>query len=91
MPTSADIFAKQLACFLLTLRVAGARIERASSGYEPDEIPLLHPAIFISFSKHCLATKPNRGYSRYCTFWRYRFSTPLYNQLFYILSPFIKF
>ncbi|KKT37425.1 MAG: hypothetical protein UW27_C0017G0042 [Parcubacteria group bacterium GW2011_GWA1_44_13] len=26
-------------------RVAGARIERASSGYEPDEIPLLYPAI----------------------------------------------
>ncbi len=26
------------------LRVAGARIERASSGYEPDEIPLLYPA-----------------------------------------------
>ena len=25
--------------------VAGARFERASSGYEPDEIPLLHPAI----------------------------------------------
>ena len=28
-------------------RVAGARIERASSGYEPDEIPLLYPAIWI--------------------------------------------
>lgn len=25
--------------------VAGARFERASSGYEPDEIPLLHPAV----------------------------------------------
>lgn len=25
--------------------VAGARFERTSSGYEPDEIPLLHPAL----------------------------------------------
>ena len=29
------------------LVVAGARIERASSGYEPDEIPLLYPAIYL--------------------------------------------
>ena len=29
-------------------RVAGARIERASSGYEPDEIPLLYPAIYLT-------------------------------------------
>lgn len=27
--------------------VAEARFERASSGYEPDEIPLLHPAWYI--------------------------------------------
>ncbi len=40
MPTNAGIFVKL---------VAGARIERASSGYEPDEIPLLYPAI----SSHC--------------------------------------
>ena len=26
--------------------VAGARIERASGGYEPPELPLLHPAVF---------------------------------------------
>ncbi len=37
MPTIAGIF--------VIYRVAGARIERASSGYEPDEIPLLYPAI----------------------------------------------
>ncbi|KKU81192.1 MAG: hypothetical protein UY07_C0024G0012 [Parcubacteria group bacterium GW2011_GWA1_47_8] len=32
-------------------RVAGARIERASSGYEPDEIPLLYPAIITTNNK----------------------------------------
>ncbi len=33
---------------LCKILVAGARIERASSGYGPDEIPLLHPAIGFS-------------------------------------------
>lgn len=41
---------------LIFFIVAGARFERASSGYEPDEIPLLHPAIpkYINvFKKLC--------------------------------------
>jgi len=29
-------------------RVAGARIERASGGYEPPEVPLLYPAIYFA-------------------------------------------
>lgn len=32
------------------LLVAGARIERASGGYEPPEVPLLYPAIQILYS-----------------------------------------
>ncbi len=38
--------------------VAGARFERASSGYEPDEIPLLHPAMDLIITQ-------NKNYARY--------------------------
>ena len=33
-------------------RVAGAGIEPASGGYEPPEVPLLYPAIFILLCGH---------------------------------------
>ena len=32
-----------------TYLVAGPGIEPGSSGYEPDEVPLLYPAIFFDF------------------------------------------
>lgn len=54
-----------------SLLVAGAGFEPASSGYEPDEIPLLYPAMDLLYSTdfwimqqliHLLSKKPFKNW-----------------------------
>lgn len=42
---------KKIAIWRFSLFVAGARIELASGGYEPPEIPFLHPAMKKSIAE----------------------------------------
>ncbi len=51
------------------LRVAGAGIEPASGGYEPPEVPLLYPAMFLLNSK--------LGFAFAIPLWNSLFSTSL--------------